>query len=95
MGYKKEKNAGVNPLGHSPFGREKLEGPKVHHDFHGSDASRPEGGNNPPVPRDHWEMHYSLCDPNHHMIVSEGDAFDPQRPGARKTTHLKVNEEDH
>jgi hypothetical protein len=41
--FPKEDNRhpGTSQLGHSPFGKEKLEGPKKHHDDHGPYDSGP------------------------------------------------------
>lgn len=73
----------------------KLEGPKVHHDDHGKDASRPHGGSGKAVPSKHWEMHYDLCSPSKNMKATHGADFAPKRSDERKTTYIKVNKEDH
>ena len=52
------KRPGTSQLGHSPFGKEKLEGPKVHHDFHGKTDSVPGKGKGMAIPDKHWEKHY-------------------------------------
>jgi hypothetical protein len=85
---------GKSQLGHSPFGKEKLEGPKIHHDDHGPTASRPMKSNRPAVPNEHWEMRYNLGGPSKDMIISQGADFNPKRPRDRNTTHIKVNETD-
>lgn len=92
---KKGSGPGTNPLGHSPFGHEKLEGPKKHHDWHGNDASRPGSDKKPPVPREHWEVQYDGTSPSENMILVQGAAFNPKRSNVRKTTYIKVNEADH
>lgn len=86
------KSPGTNPLGHSPFGHEKLEGPKIRHDFHGSDASVPGRGR---IPGEHWEMLYDATGPSRNMVATEGADFNPKCARDRKTTHIKVNETDH
>ena len=86
---------GTAPLGHSAFGKEKLEGPKKQHDDHGMDASVPGKGSGEAVPSGHWEKHYSLCDPSRNMKVTEGSDFNAKRSSERKTTHRMVNKEDH
>ncbi len=91
----KKKSPGMNPMGYSPFGKEKLEGPKVHHDNHGKDASVPAKGNKRAIPGEHWEMRYNMSKPSENMIVTEGADFEPKQSDKRKTTQLKVNKEDH
>jgi hypothetical protein len=91
----KRKSPGKDPLGHSPFGSEKLEGPKIHHDDHGKDASRPAKGSSRSVPNEHWERLYDATDPSQNMKDTKGGDFNPKRSGERKTTHIKVNREDH
>lgn len=86
------KSPGINPLGHSPFGHEKLEGPKKHHDNHGKDASVP---SNKHIPGEHWEKRYDATDPSRNMVDTEGSDFNPKCAKDRKTTHIKVNETDH
>ena len=90
-----KKSPEMAPLGHSPFGKEKLEGPKVHHDDHGSDASYPAHGSKRAVPSGHWERLYNVTGPSQNMIDTEGSDFNPKRGRDRKTTHIKVNESDH
>ena len=51
------KSPGKAPLGHGPFSEVSLEGPKKHHDDHGSNASVPAKGEGRAIPGDHWEMH--------------------------------------
>lgn len=87
-----KKGPGIAPLGHNPFGKEKLEGPKKHHDFHGTDASRP---GNKHVPGEHWERSYDATDPSRNMKLTEGADFNPKCAQDRKTTYIKVNKEDH
>lgn len=89
------RSPGMSQLGHSPFGKEKLEGPKRKHDDHGSHASVPAKGNGMAVPNTHWERLYDLSGPSENMIATEGGDFNPKRSELRKTTHIKVNSEDH
>lgn len=92
MAYNKHQGAGVNPLGHSPFGHEKLEGPKRHHDFHGSDDSVPGKGKGMSVPPQHWEKQYK---DSPYQKITPASAFLPHCAKDRPTPHLKVNECDH
>lgn len=85
------KKAGVSPLGHSPFGKEKLEGPKKHHDIHGKTDSQPAMGNKRAIPNEHWERSYN---PDPESNTKSG-AFDPKCPDKRPCVHNKVNETDH
>lgn len=48
-----------------------------------------------PTPNQHWEKHYSLNKPSENMKATSGSDFMPKCPSDRKTTHLKVNREDH
>lgn len=48
-----------------------------------------------PSPRDHWEIRYSTCEPSKTMDAMEGADFVAKNPTGRKTTHVKVNREDH
>lgn len=75
----------------------KLEGPKMHHDNHGVDASNPAVGKSggTPAPSGHWEKHYPVNEPSANMRATQGADFNPKRGKERKTTHLKVNETDH
>lgn len=75
----------------------KLEGPKVHHDNHGINASNPKVGKSggTPAPSGHWEKRYSVNAPSPNMTATEGSDFNPKRGRDRKTTHLKINETDH
>ncbi len=73
----------------------KLEGPKKHHDNHGSDASKPMKGSKQAIPEGHWEKHYDLCGASKNMKLTEGADFAPKRSDERKTTYIKVNREDH
>lgn len=86
---------GIAPLGYSPFGKEKLEGPKMHHDNHGPKDSVPGKGKGPAVPGEHWERHYDATDASRNMHLVEGSDFNPKCSDNRKTTHIKVNREDH
>lgn len=86
---------GMSQLGHRPFGKEKLEGPKVHHDDHGSHASVPGKGKGMAVPGQAWEREYKGWEPSRNMELVEGSDFNPKFSTHRKTTHLKVNAEDH
>lgn len=89
------KSPGVDPLGHPPFSKVKLEGPKKHHDFHGNDASVPAKGDRRAIPGEHWEVMYSPGSPSRNMEITQGADFNPKCARDRKTTHLKVNETDH
>lgn len=89
------KPPGESQLGHSPFGKEKLEGSKRKHDDHGPDDSVPSKGNGRAIPGQHWERIYSLNEPSKNLYLTEGSDFNPKRSDERKTTHLKVNKEDH
>lgn len=88
------KSAGKAPLGHSPFGKEKLEGPKVHHDDHGSKDSVPGKGKGIAVPADHWEKRYSMNDV-HDKKGLAGSDWNAKVANTRTCTHTKVNREDH
>ena len=89
------KELSTEQLGHLPFSKEKLEVSKIHHDNHGEHASVPSKGNKRAIPNDHWEMHYDLGAPSKNMKDIEGSDFNPKCANERKTTHLKVNKEDH
>ena len=86
---------GMAPLGHSPFSKVKLEGPKRHHDDHGPNASVPAKKNVRAIPAEHWERHYSLCEPSQLMKETGGSDFVAKNPSDRGTTYKKVNREDH
>lgn len=88
----KDNMAGMRPLGHQPLSRVKLEGPKVHHDNHGSKASVPGKKH---IPGEAWERTYDATDASKNMHLVEGADFNPKRSDMRKTTHIKVNREDH
>lgn len=88
----KHQGPGVRPLGHSPFGKEKLEGPKKHHDFHGATDSVPSHKH---IPGEHWERSYDATHASRNMEIVEGAAFNPKCAKDRKTTYIKVNESDH
>lgn len=83
------------PLGHRPSSKVKLEGPKKAHDDHGINASVPMKKSGNAVPRDHWEKQYSSWEASPNMYATEGADFIAKNPSDRKTTHLKVNREDH
>lgn len=87
-----KKGPGTAPLGHSPFGKESLEGPKVHHDYHGMDSSVPAKGSARAIPGSHWEMAYNMIPDNG---STPAGAFEPKCSDVRPTTHRKVNKEDH
>ena len=91
----KRSSPGMNPMGHGPFDKEKLEGPKKHHDNHGMHASVPGKGNKQAVPSEHWEIGYNQWAPSANMVLTEGDDFVARPQSSRKTTHLMVNKEDH
>lgn len=83
---------GTAPLGHSPMSKVKLEGPKKFHDYHGSDASVP---NKVVLEKEHWERKYDPTAPSENMKATKGADFNPKCSDERKTTHIKVNKEDH
>ena len=95
--YKNEHEHGPNPAFPKIDKRASphLEGPKVHHDNHGKNASHPTGGNKDAVPCKPWEMHYNLCGASRNMELTEGSDFAPKQSDQRKTTYIKVNREDH
>jgi hypothetical protein len=84
--------AGINPLGHEPMSKVKLEGPKVRHDNHGADASKPMTGDGRAVPNGPWEMKYN---PGPAGSATPAGAFLPKRAKDRPTPHSKINECDH
>ncbi len=89
----KKKSAGIDPHGHAPFSKVKLESTKRHHDNHGKDASVPAKGNKPATPNQHWEKQYK--EPEGNQKKSGIRAFDPIKGKNRPHTHEKVNETDH
>lgn len=88
----KNKGPGVEPLGHPPMSKVKLEGPRMKHDNHGSTDSQPMKGNGQAIPGEHWEMSYQ---PNGSMGSNPPGYFNPKRPSERFNTHNMVNECDH
>lgn len=88
-------SSGIAPLGHKPFSHDKLEGPKKHHDNHGKTDSVPGKGSGRAIPGEHWERMYDATDASRNMRLTEGSDFNPKCPSERKTTHIKVNKEDH
>jgi hypothetical protein len=88
------KSPGRDQLGHSPFGKEKLEGPKVHHDDHGSDASNPMKGTARAIPGQHWELSYDPVVYHNNRYV-KGAEFNPKCSDERKVTYRPINREDH
>lgn len=95
--FPKEDNRhpGTSQLGHNPFGKEKLEGPKKHHDDHGPYDSVPEKGSMRAIPGQHWEKLYDATGPSENMKVVKASDFNPKCSDERKTTYIKVNKEDH
>ncbi len=89
------KSAGMAPLGHPALSKVHLEGPKVHHDFHGSKDSVPGKGYGSAIPGEHWEKKYNATDASVNMKLVEGADFNPKCPDERKTTYIKVNKQDH
>ena len=85
-------NPGQAPLGHSPGSKVKLEGPKMHHDFHGNDASVPAKGNKRAIPGEHWEMQYTKNGTTGNKVM---DLYNPICAKDRPTAHKKVNTSDH
>jgi hypothetical protein len=45
--------------------------------------------------KDHWEMGYSMHTSSPNMKHTQGSDFAPKTSKERKTTHYKINEEDH
>ena len=84
---------GMAPLGNPPMSKVKLEGPKKHHDNHGSKDSVPGKGYS--VPGEHWERKYDATDASKNMKLVEGADFNPKCADERKTTYIKVNKQDH
>ena len=85
---------GTSQLGHPAMSKVKLEGPKVHHDYHGMTDSVPGKGSKRAIPGEHWEKHYSMSavrDTNH----LAGTEWNPKLAKTRTCTHTKVNDEDH
>lgn len=89
---KAKKDVGERALGRPPLSHDKLEGPKVRHDFHGNDASVPAKGSNRAVPEGHWEMMYNPCGYNG---PTPAGAFVPKRSKDRPQPYNKINESDH
>jgi hypothetical protein len=87
-----KKSPGLASLGWGPGGKENLEGPKMHHDNHGPDASVPGKGNKPVNCCEAWEQHYKY-DPT--AGNTPAGAFLPKRSKDRPQPHTKVNECDH
>jgi len=52
-------------------------------------------GNKRAIPGEHWERTYDATNPSKNMILTEGADFNPKSSDERKTTHIKVNREDH
>lgn len=88
-------SAGESQLGHKPFSKNKLEGPKKHHDNHGSKDSVPAKGASRAIPGQHWERLYDATGPSDNMKAVRGSDFNPKCADKRKTTHIKVNDTDH
>lgn len=88
------KNPGQDPLGHPPFSKVKLEGPKKHHDYHGDSASVPAKGDARAIPGEHWEKRYS-SNFVHDEKGLAGSDWNPKLAKNRTCTHTKVNDEDH
>jgi len=84
---------GKSQMGHEPFSKVKLEGPKVRHDDHGKNASVPAKPGEKVPPNSHWEKQYKTAVGN--QDKSGIRAFDPMRSKDRPCTHVKVNEQDH
>lgn len=89
------KSPGLAPLGHSPGSKVNLEGPKVHHDNHGSKDSVPGKGSKSAIHGEAWERHYDATGASKNMHAVEGADFVPKCSSERKTTYIKVNREDH
>lgn len=73
----------------------KLEGPKRHHDPHGSHASVPGKGNKNPLPSRPYEMHYDVNAASGALKRNEGNSFNPISGANRESTQKRVNREDH
>lgn len=85
---------GTSQLGDGPFAKVKLEGPKVHHDYHGMKDSVPAKGSARAIPGEHWEKHY----PDSYEKNTDhyaGAQWNPKIANTRTCTHTKVNAEDH
>lgn len=52
-------------------------------------SSSPLGG------KEHWERKYEPTAPSENMKKTKGADFNPKCADDRKTTHIKVNKEDH
>jgi hypothetical protein len=86
------KPPGIDPMGHPPFAKVKLEGPKKHHDDHGPNASVPAKGDARAIPGEHWEMQYTKTGTTGNKVM---DLYNPICAKDRPTAHKKVNETDH
>lgn len=85
---------GETALGRKPLVKDKLEGPKVHHDYHGKTDSVPAKGSARAIPGDHWERPYSVIVKKDSKTIA-GKEFNPMLARDRPCTHSKVNQEDH
>lgn len=45
--------------------------------------------------KDHWENMYSMHTPSDNMKHTQGGDWGPKIASDRKTTHLKINKQDH
>ncbi len=86
------RKGGMAPLGDKPMGKVHLEGPKKHHDMHGKHDSVP---GHSQMHAEHWERKYNATGASRNMKATEGADFNAECPSDRKTTHIKVNREDH
>ncbi len=82
---------GIRPLGNSPFGKEKLESHKKHHDDHGMDDSVPAKGSKRAVPGQAWEKQYDMQQPRDRPEAK----FDPRQAKVRNKMYNKTNDTDH
>jgi len=91
----KGKNSpGRAALGHEPFSKVKLEGPKKKHDDHGPSASVPGKSGARGTPNEHWERHYKMSEVRDTNEVA-GTDWNPKIANTRTCTFPRVNREDH
>jgi hypothetical protein len=88
----KKLGPGMAQLGRAPMTKDKLEGPKVHHDDHGPNDSVPAKGSKRAIPGEHWEQQFSR---KSMYTNAPGNEMNPKLAKIRPCTHVKVNETDH
>jgi len=47
------------------------------------------------VPNARWEVRVQTTAPSRNMVDTQGADFNPKRPSERKTTYIKVNDQDY